>query len=725
MSKGKLLILDDESMTGNTIKTIAEFSGFECRFTPSPVQFFEWVAEWSPDLIAIDLIMPQMDGVEVIVELAKRHCMAGIIVTSGVGSRILDAAGRSAKEHGLNILGVLPKPFTPAALRELLSFPLINTHLGGAAKKIPNYSDELTPKDLKIALEQQQLVLAYQPKVECTSGKLYGFEALARWHHPTRGIISPDEFIPLAEKHGLIDLLTEYVTKRALHWLSGLTLVAKNPSYQHQLERLQQEISLSINISARSLTNLPLFERLNSFCEEMGVPAQRLIFELTETTAMDDPVLSLELLTRLRLKGFRLSIDDFGTGYSSMLQLVRLPFSEIKVDKSFVMTLTASQESRTVIKSIVDLGKSLGLQTIAEGIEEEEALTYLRELGCSLAQGYFIAKPLAEENVVNWIISYAEKLEKKRLDALHKLDILDTPKEDRFDRLTRLSKRLFDVPISFISLIDCQRQWFKSTQGIETNETSREISFCSRAIEGEEVYIIPDTRESVIFANNPLVTGSPGIQFYAGAIIRNMDGQKIGTLCIADTKPRNMSKVDIKLLEDLALMAERELISEKLINLDYLTGLLNRQAFESRAKDVLNIAWHQKLSVSLLFFDINNFKTINDNYGHMEGDNALVDFSLCLAESCRESDLIARFGGDEFIVLLLDTNSHSVLKMIQRFTEGLREKSQKNKFEITFSVGVSTQRDDNQPLDLNSLIEEADQDMYIQKAKGPLLQKKP
>src|SRR5690606_7193943 len=133
-----------------------------------------------------------------------------------------------------------------------------------------------------------------------------------------------------------------------------------------------------------------------------GLTPEHLVLELTETSAMQDPVASLDMLTRLRMKGFQLSIDDFGTGYSSMVQLVRLPFSEIKLDKSFVMTARKSQESRTVIKSIVDLGKSLGLKSTAEGIEDDETLSYLREIGCDAAQGYLIARPLAAEQAIRW-----------------------------------------------------------------------------------------------------------------------------------------------------------------------------------------------------------------------------------------------------------------------------------------------------------------------------------
>jgi len=159
---------------------------------------------------------------------------------------------------------------------------------------------------------------------------------------------------------------------------------------------------LSVNISARTLTDFQIVDRIAARCLETGIDPALVSLELTETSAMEDPVMSLDLLTRFRMKGFQLSLDDFGTGYSSMLQLVRLPFSEIKVDKSFVMTAMRSQESRTVVKSVVDLGHSLGLSVTAEGVEDVQTLDYLRSIGCDRAQGFFIGRPMNEDAVATW-----------------------------------------------------------------------------------------------------------------------------------------------------------------------------------------------------------------------------------------------------------------------------------------------------------------------------------
>ncbi len=394
----RLLILDDDSAIGQTILNMADAIGLSARFTAEPTEFFSMLENWDPTHIALDLVMPQMDGVEVLGQLSIRSCRARIIITSGVGHRVLDAAGRSAVEHGLDIAGVLSKPFSSAALRELLTqnFKAAGTFekaaAGDGAQVSKHAPFHVTTAELGRALARRDLKVFYQPKVACDGGALAGFEALVRWLHPERGLIPPDLFVPFAETHGLIDVLTDQVLDQSLEWFS-----ANFPT---------GEATLSVNLSARTLKDRQFVERLAARCLQRNVAPRRLIFELTETSAMEDPVASLDLLTRLRMKELQLSIDDFGTGYSSMLQLVRLPFSEIKVDKSFVMTAMQSQESRTLIKSIIDLGHNLGLRTTAEGVEDRPTMDYLKSVGCDLAQGYFIARPMPGDEAVAWATQY-------------------------------------------------------------------------------------------------------------------------------------------------------------------------------------------------------------------------------------------------------------------------------------------------------------------------------
>src|SRR5690606_31753968 len=215
-----------------------------------------------------------------------------------------------------------------------------------------------------------------------------------------------------------------------------------------------------------TLANEGLFERLLEMLRKLDLPPNRIVLELTESSAMANQAASLGFLTRLRIKGFQLAIDDFGTGYSSMLQLVRLPFSEIKVDKSFVMTSRGSQESRSVTRSVIDLGRSLGLESTAEGVEDEETLRFLREIGCDLVQGFLVSPPLDGEGMLHWVAERCRMDEQSRLRALYGLQLLDTPPEERFDRITRLARRLLDMPIALVGLMDSEREWMKSAQGV-------------------------------------------------------------------------------------------------------------------------------------------------------------------------------------------------------------------------------------------------------------------
>ena len=390
MTERRLLILDDDAQIGETIQFIAESVNWKSIATQEPMDFFRLLGDWQPTHIALDLVMPKMDGVEVIAELARRHCKAKIIITSGVGSRILDAAGRSAAEHGLSIIGVLSKPFSPATLRTMLADN--EPEKPAPVQSFAPSPAQITTSELEHAIAHQRLVMAYQPKIECNSGKLSGFEALVRWNHPLHGIIMPDQFVPLAEENGLISNLTDVVLEQSLSWFARF----RN---SHQIP----DTTMSINLSARSLHETEMADRFATLCQRNGIDTRKVIFEITETSAMEDPVASLDLLTRLRMKGFNLSIDDFGTGFSSMIQLVRLPFSEIKVDKSFVINAMESRESRTVVSSIIDLGQSLGLKVTAEGVENADTLTFLREEGCDLAQGYHIARPMWGADVTEWL----------------------------------------------------------------------------------------------------------------------------------------------------------------------------------------------------------------------------------------------------------------------------------------------------------------------------------
>ena len=219
------------------------------------------------------------------------------------------------------------------------------------------------------------------------------------------------------------------------------------------------------------------------------------------------------------------------------------------------------------------------------------------------------------------------KDEKSRLKSLKSLNILDTAPEERYDRLTRIANKLFGVPIALVSLVDENRQWFKSSFGLNVTETSRDISLCGHAILGDDIFVISDTHKDKRFSDNPLVLGDPNIRFYAGCPLRTRDGSKLGTMCIIDREPRNLKINDKNILKDLAAMVEREFELEQLVIIDELTKISNRSGFMLFAEQSLNFSRRKVLPATLVFFDLNKFKTINDTYGHAEGDKALTIFA--------------------------------------------------------------------------------------------------
>lgn len=379
----RLLILDDDPAIGQMLQDMVEEEGFQVRASTTAETFFEALEAWDPTHLVLDLVMPDMDGIEVLRTLAARSCRARIVVMSGIGEKVLGAAQRTGLERGLDIAGILPKPFRSKMLMDLLL-----AVEGLKRPRIQASPGDLVEDELQSALREGQFKLYYQPKVDLKDGALKGFEALVRWIHPQSGLIPPDVFIPVAEETGFIHQLTEEIIAQALSWFPGVPGA--------------EDLSISINLSARSLKDLDLVNRLHARCSGSGIDPGQVVLELTETSAMQDPAAALDILTRLRIKGFRLALDDFGTGYSSMVQLSRLPFTELKVDKSFVMAMGRSEEARKIVASTLGLGSGLGLTTVAEGVEDAETARLLAELRCDQAQGYHFARPLPAHEAVTW-----------------------------------------------------------------------------------------------------------------------------------------------------------------------------------------------------------------------------------------------------------------------------------------------------------------------------------
>ncbi|HFQ5142084.1 TPA: diguanylate cyclase [Vibrio vulnificus] len=306
--------------------------------------------------------------------------------------------------------------------------------------------------------------------------------------------------------------------------------------------------------------------------------------------------------------------------------------------------------------------------------------------------------------------------EPQRIADLHSLNILDTAAEERFDRVTRIARRLFDVPIALVSLVDEDRQWFKSCFGLNASETPRDISFCGHAILGADTLIVEDASQDARFADNPLVTGEPHIRFYAGVPLMFEHSSCLGTLCIIDIKPRTLNEDERLDLIDLAKMAERELAATHSASIDDLTQISNRRGFMTLAKKSMAYCEVGDYPYSIAYLDLNGFKPINDRFGHQEGDLALKAFADTMKKSFRESDVFARLGGDEFVVFMSGASRSVAQIAIQRFTEALQRYNQSANrgYDLSFCAGIVSV-EPNANISLDELLSQADKAMYQQK----------
>ncbi|MBU2678042.1 MAG: sensor domain-containing diguanylate cyclase [Gammaproteobacteria bacterium] len=301
-----------------------------------------------------------------------------------------------------------------------------------------------------------------------------------------------------------------------------------------------------------------------------------------------------------------------------------------------------------------------------------------------------------------------------RLLSLHSLRIMDSAPEERFDRVTRMAKRVFDVNICLVSLVDSDRQWFKSRQGLDACETPREVSFCGHAILQDQVFVVEDAHTDPRFADNPLVTGNPSVRFYAGYPVHAPGGQRIGTLCLIDDKPRRFSANDVETLKDFGALVDDELASSAQINVDELTQIANRRGFKQVAQHLLPLCERNNLEIEVLFFDLDGFKALNDKLGHEAGDDALRAFAKLLLKGFRNSDVVARLGGDEFVVMMAGQRVFA-----DRALSSMRQLAGEDQSEFSKYLGWSVGRvkfDPNIHRDIDDLLRDADERMYAAKS---------
>ncbi len=383
----RVLLIDDDVFMLQLLKEMLQKLGIHNVSTATDGKAALTIMDGSPQpmqLLICDLNMPGMDGIEFFRHLAARRYPGWLIISSGSDTRLLKTVGNLLEAHHLRILDIFHKPIKHSqllnALVKLAESSPTDYHL---------HPQKLTPEEVRTGILSGQVETFFQPQVSVTDGQITGAECLARWRHPTKGIVAPISFISVAEENGLIDALTLVIFRKAM---------------QHHGEWTRQghDLKISVNVSMDNLERLDLPEQFAEITRQEGVDIKNVMLEMTESRLMSNMAASLDIITRLRLKGFGLSIDDFGTGYSSMEKLNQLPFTELKIDRAFVFGAGDDAAARAILDLSVQMGRALDMRVVAEGAETQDDWDLVTSSGCDELQGYVIAKPMPAEDFISW-----------------------------------------------------------------------------------------------------------------------------------------------------------------------------------------------------------------------------------------------------------------------------------------------------------------------------------
>jgi EAL domain-containing protein (putative c-di-GMP-specific phosphodiesterase class I) len=344
------------------------------------------------DIIISDLDMPGMDGMELIRHLGEARVPVSMILSSAIDRAVLASVQTMTTAYGITLLGAIEKPVTLPKLEAMIG----RYRPPEASPDRPRAPlSPVTPDDIRQGLANGEFEPFFQPKIDLATGRMESCEALARWRHPERGLVGPYAFIGVMEEGGLIDALT---------W----EMLRKSARQRFEWARMgfDSAFAISVNLSLKSLIGSDIAGLITRIVRDEGIDPHAIILEVTESAAMTDVPHALETLARLRLRGFRLSIDDYGTGYSSMQQLTRIAFTELKIDQSFVRSAPDSAAARVILESSIEMARKLNLKSVAEGAETRAHWELLRSLGCDVAQGYFIARPMPPGEFVDWLADW-------------------------------------------------------------------------------------------------------------------------------------------------------------------------------------------------------------------------------------------------------------------------------------------------------------------------------
>jgi len=687
--RSRALIFDDEELVGLTLKGMLTRAGIEARWTPDSEDFREHIASFQPTVIFVDLSMPEVDGVSLLIRLSEVAPEIPIALISGMGKKLLAAARRSAEEHGLTVAAVLAKPvraeqLVNAARGDSSSAEADST---SATHSEPKPEWLLSGEQVRVAIANGQITPFYQPKVDCHSERLVGVEVLARWLLPNGRCIFPNEFIRIAEEEGLITEMTLSLARQAFEWVqtSGF-----------------DELSVSLNISALSLDGEDFFDQLKALVDESGLRADQVVLELTETSAHNMMVNTLDLLTRFSLLGFKLSMDDFGTGYSSVAALTRMPFDEIKVDRQFIAEMQTSEAALAVVEAVITLCQRLKLTCVAEGVEDQASFQLLREAGCDEVQGFLFGRPETGTDLARrWVPSHSGSRFERKLRAEQSPLLMRQALDASYDSIIITDTTLEAPEILYVNPAFCQMTGYgpdellgKTPKVLQGPETDREATaHLKRALE--------KGKSHETHAINYRKDGTPFHLQWRTSPIFNARGQVSHYMAIQ----RDITR-EINLIERLQNEAR----------IDALTGLLNRGTGESELEKMLARAGEESEPVSLMLIDIDGFEGLGeaiteaadnpadnpicDLQAHSIGSFLIRRIASIIDGRTRGSDRVIRWDDGAFAVVLWSTAIEGATRVAESIRRAVEGEIIENSDSVTISGGVSQWRSNETSLEL-------------------------
>jgi PAS domain S-box-containing protein len=463
------------------------------------------------------------------------------------------------------------------AARQPIGVVAVNRLAGDEAEHLAA-SELAVVEAIDAAIEHDQLEVHYQPIVSVADGTTTKVEALVRWRDPERGIVLPDAFIPIVERSPLITRLGATVLRKAVgqlaEWRAGGAT----------------DLELTVNLSARELTDPDLASRVNRVLLEHGVPAEALWFEVTETALADDEEAALAGLRALRSLGVRLALDDFGTGFGHLAHLRRYPVQALKIDRSFISGMHTSANDAAIVRSVVGLGRELGLAIVAEGVEAPQQHEDLAALRCEFAQGWLFGRPepagptapggAPVRPPIDAVLPPSRSSE--RIATLRECDVLDTAPEPSFDAIVELAKQVCPGDVAAISFVDADRIWFKASTGLPEAEVPRGWALCEWAVRDEGPLVITDAKADWRFADHPRVAGGQ-LGTYVGVPLV-VGEQPIGVLWVAGVHARTYTAAELRALCTLAASVESLLELRRARHRDHELDAVVTNA-EGRVKD--------------------------------------------------------------------------------------------------------------------------------------------